>query len=162
ATEAELAVNAGRYQYAAEVIKAFPDKTADPKDLDRITRVTAQVRTAQEQYDSGKRLLRPLVDEGAGGPKLPGPAAAGGGPVAAVWGTGPALPTQLAALAAAAEQVYGELHPDTAGRVEFFINLADQVQREKAAGKEPSKKPEELLATAISGWAKGKNAATPL
>ena len=89
--------------------------------------------------------------------------AAGGGlardPVA-----GPArqtTPGQSLDLAAAGEQVYGELHPDSAIRIETFVTLALQVERDRAQRREPTKKPDELLATAVSGWAKGKNGATP-
>ena len=53
------------------------------------------------------------------------------------------------------------MHPDSVHRIEIFINLAEQVEREKLQGRDPTKKPEELLATVASGWAKGKNGATP-
>ncbi|MDB5313759.1 MAG: hypothetical protein JWO38_7961, partial [Gemmataceae bacterium] len=62
----------------------------------------------------------------------------------------------------AAETVHGELHPDSVGRVEFFVNLAAQAEREKGQARPPSKTPAELLSTAISGWVKGKNGATPV
>ena len=52
------------------------------------------------------------------------------------------------------------MHPDSAFRIESFINLADQVEREKLQGRDATKKPDELLATVASGWAKGKNGAT--
>ena len=158
--EAELALAAGRYTYAAEMLALFPEKSADPKDVDRATKLMAQNKTAREQYETGRRQLRMLIDEatglGAAKPFL----AAGGGPLAAIWPSKGGNP-QLQFLATAAEQVYSELHPDSAGRIEFFVNLASQVEREKAMGQSASKKPEELLATAISGWAKGKNGATP-
>ena len=157
--EAELALKAGRYKFAAEALAAFPEKTADPKDIDRATRHLAQLKTAKERYETGRRLLRSVIDEatglGAAGPLM----AVGGGPsVVALPSKGS---TPLAMLAAAAEVVYGELHSDSAERIEFFVNLAAQAEREKAAGKEPTKKPDELLATAVSGWVKGKNGATP-
>ena len=41
------------------------------------------------------------------------------------------------------------------------MNLAVQAERERLQGRDPTKKPDELLATAISGWAMGKNGATP-
>ena len=51
--------------------------------------------------------------------------------------------------------------PGFGKRIETFVTLAAQAERERVAGKEPTKKTEELLATAVSGWAKGKNGATP-
>jgi hypothetical protein len=161
ATEAELALNAGRYQYASRVLAVFPQKTADPKDVDKATRVTAQLKTAQERYDKGRQLLRVLIDDVTGDATLRRAVAAGGGPIAAVWPAKPAANTNLVRLAEAAEQVYRELHQDSSARLEFFVSLADQAQRDRAEGREPSKKPEELLATAVSGWAKGRSGATP-
>jgi len=162
AGEAEFALAAGRYAYAAEVLAAFPEKTANPADLDRFIRVKAQLETARDQHAAGRRLLRALIDDATGGGVVKAYLALGGGPAAAVVPTSPVADPRLAALAAAAAEVYAELHPDTIGRVEFFVNMAAQVERERATGKEPSKKPAELLATAISGWAKGKNGATTL
>ena len=157
--EAELALAAGRYKYAAEMLALFPEKSADPKDVDRATKLMAQLKTAREQYETGRRLLRVLIDDatglGAAKPFL----AAGGGPLAAVWPSKGGN-TQLQILAAAAEEVHGELHPDTAGRIELFVNLATQVEREKTMVMPITKQPEELLGMAISGWAKGKNGAT--
>ena len=160
-TEAEQALNAGRYEYAGRLLAAFPDKLADPKDVERYAKLRAQQKTAMSRYADGRRLLRKVIDDatGEGTAKLAG--ALGGTPAIAMCPT--ATPgTPLATLAAAAEVVYAELHPDSAQRVEFFVQLADTAEREKAAGKDPSKKPEELLATAVSGWVKGKNGATPL
>jgi len=161
ATEAELALHAGRYKYAGELLAAFPEKTADPKDLGRVTKVMAQVKGAQEQYNASRRLLRALIDDVTGDQMLRTAVGAAGGPIAVVWPQRGLANTQVQMLAAAAEQVYRELHPDSAGRIEVFVSLAEQVSRDKAAGKEPSKKPEELLATAVSGWVKGRNGASP-
>lgn len=158
--EAETALAAGRYKYAAEMLALFPEKTADPKDVDRATKLMAQLKTANEQYDSGRKHLRTLIDSATGLGGVSPFLAAGGGPILGVLSKNGAT-TQLESLAIAAEDVFAELHPDTASRIEFFVNLAAQVEREKAQGKPPTKTPEELLATAISGWAKGKNGATP-
>jgi pimeloyl-ACP methyl ester carboxylesterase len=157
--EADLALKAGRYGYAADLLAAFPQKTAGPKETDRATALMAQLKTAREQYDTGRRLLRALIDEATGtggtGPFL----AAGGGPVVGLWRRKAGDP-QLATLADAAESIYADLHPDSAGRLELFVNLAAQNERQKAAGQPTTKKPIELLATAVSGWAKGKSGST--
>ena len=161
ATEAELALTAGRYQYASELLGAFPDKTADPNDVDRATKLMAQLKTAKEQYDSGRRLLRAVIDEVTGADRLRAAIAAGGGPIVAVWPAKPVADTKWLFLAAAAERVYAELHPDSAGRIESFLSLATQAERQKMQGQPVTKSSAELLAAAVSGWAKGKNGATP-
>jgi pimeloyl-ACP methyl ester carboxylesterase len=160
AREAELALAAGRYKYAAELLATFPEKTAAPKDVARVAKVSADLKTGQERYDSGRRLLRSVIDEATGTRKVNALVAAGGGLAFAAWQP-KGVPVLTQDLAAAAEQVYAEIHPDSAIRIETFVTLAAQAERKRAAGEEPPNKPEELLATAVSGWAKGKNGATP-
>lgn len=160
AAEAEFAVAAGRYERADLLFKAFPEKSADPKDLDRLTKAKAKWETARDQYALGKRLLTALADELTGSGKAAPFVAAGGGLVRFALPP-PKVEPKVAALAAAAEVVAGELHPDSASRVEFFVALAAQAEKERRDGKPPTRQPTELLATAISGWAKGKTGATP-
>lgn len=160
--EAELALHAGRYKYAGELLDAVPVKAADPKDVLRVTQMMAQHKTAMEQFQHGRRLLRTVIDEATGQRAAVAAIAAGSGLVAQRWPLPFKPPASIVALASAAEAVYAELHPDSAGRIEFFVNLAQQVEREHAQGKPASKSHEELLATAISGWVKGKNGASPL
>lgn len=159
ATEAEFAVAAGRYERADLLFRAFPEKTADPKDLDRLTKAKAKWETARDQYALGKRLLTAIADDLSGASKSLPYVAAGGG--LARFAVPVKTDPKTAALAAAGEAVASELHPDSVGRVEFFVNLAAQAEKERAAGKPATRNPNELLATAISGWAKGKTGATP-
>jgi len=120
----------------------------------------ARHKTAMTRFDTGRRLLGNLLDEVTGLIRARPGIAVAGGPIAAVWPR-KTLSTRLSALVKAGETVYAEMHPDSAHRIEIFINLAEQVEREKLQGRDPTKKPEELLATVASGWAKGKNGATP-
>jgi hypothetical protein len=157
--EAELALNAGRYRYAGELLGVFPEKMADARQIEAATKLMAQHKTALERYDNGRRLLGNLIDEVKGLDRARAAMAAGGGPVAAVWKRRtPAA--NVTTLLGAAETVYTDLHPDSAHRIEFFVRLAEQVERERRQGRDATKKPEELLATVASGWAKGKNGAT--
>jgi pimeloyl-ACP methyl ester carboxylesterase len=158
--EAETALTAGRYEYAAEMLALFPEKSADAKDVDRATKLMAQLKTANQQFDTGRKHLRALIDDVSGLGGVSPFLAAGGGPLVAAW-PGKGGDAQSRALTSAAEAVFTELHPDTVGRIEFFVNLALQVERERGMGRPASKTPQELLATAVSGWVKGKNGATP-
>jgi hypothetical protein len=160
AAEAELALNAGRYRYAGELLAMFPDQVADPKAVVQATTARAQQKAAVEKYETARRRLGALIEEATGLRAVRPAVAAAGGPVAAVWPRPKADP-MLARLAAAAVAVDAELHPDSVGRLEFFVSLTDQVERDRAEGREPSKKPEELLAAAVSGWVKGKAGTTP-
>jgi len=158
--EAELALGAGRYGYAGDLLGVFPDKIADAKQIEAATKLMAQHKAARERFENGLRLLGDLLDEVTGRSKSRPAIAVGAGPVAVVLPR-KTLPTHIATLVAAGETVYSELHPDSAHRIEVFISLASQVERERLKGRDPTKKPEELLATVATGWAKGKNGATP-
>jgi hypothetical protein len=157
--EAELALTAGRYRYAGDLLGAFPEKMADARQIETATKLMAQHKTTLERFENGRRLLGNLIDEVSGLVKARPAMGAGGGPVAAVWKR-KTPPASLATLLAAAETVYSDLHPDSTQRIEFFIRLAEQAEREQLQGRDPTKKTEELLATVASGWAKGKNGAT--
>ncbi len=159
--EAEVALRAGRYIYAAELLAIFPEKNAEPKEVARAAKVGADLKTAQERHDTARRMLGGLIDTVSGRRALNPLIAGGGGLASATWKRPDNQPPQSQALAAAAGQVFAELHPDSAIRIETFVTLATQAERERAADKEPTKKPDELIATAISGWAMGRNGATP-
>jgi Esterase PHB depolymerase len=150
AREAEFALRAGRYKYTADLIATFPEKTAAAKDVNRMAKVAAELKTNRERYDAGRRYLRALVDEVGGYAPLNARAAVAGGLAYASRAAGPPAPERE--LAAAGERVLAELHPDSAIRIETFVTLASQKKRL------PS---DAVLAAAVSGWARGKNAATP-
>ena len=160
AREAELSLAAGRYQYTSALLAQFPEKTAHPKEVGRVARVTADLKLGQERYDTGRRLLRAIIDDVRGMHDMNARVAACGGLALATWVPPKGATGQTLDLAAAGEQVFAELHQDSAIRIETFVTLASEAERARKAGREPTKKPDELLATAVSGWAKGKNGAT--
>src|SRR5207302_8939067 len=61
AREAELSLAAGRYQYTRDLLKNFPETTANAKEVARVARVTADLKTGQERYDSGRKMLRAVI-----------------------------------------------------------------------------------------------------
>jgi pimeloyl-ACP methyl ester carboxylesterase len=160
AREAELSLAAGRYQYTLDLLKNFPEKNAGAKEVARVAKVTADLKAGQERYDSGRRLLRGVIDEARGMTAVNARVAAAGGLALALWSPPKEATGQQLDLATAAERVYAELHQDSAARIETFVTMAAEAERARAAGRAPTKTPEELLAVAVSGWARGKNGAT--
>lgn len=158
--ETELALAAGRYRYAGELAQAFPEKIAERDQVSAMSVLRARLETTQEQYTAARRLLRLLIDEVTGLDKATPLLGIGGTTAVIVWPSKP-LSGTLGVLTAACQTVLTELHPDAVHRLEFFVNLAAQAEKEKLQGRDPTKKPVELLATAASGWARGKNGATP-
>ncbi|MDY3552859.1 PHB depolymerase family esterase [Gemmata sp. JC717] len=159
--EAELALAAGRYKYTAEVLAVFPEKNAEPKQVARAAKVGADLKTGQERYTAARRLLGALIETVSGARGAVPFVAAGGGGAMAAWAPPKEVSAESLALVDAARYVFAELHPDSALRIETFVTLAAQAERERAANKEPTKTPNELLATAISGWVTGRNGANP-
>lgn len=60
--EAELSLGAGRYEGAGQLLAAFPDKTADPKDAVKAAALRAQQKAAVERHAAARRQLRALLD----------------------------------------------------------------------------------------------------
>lgn len=159
--EAELALAAGRYKYTSQLLAAFPEKIATAQQKTRVAKVTAEFKTSMERYDTGRRLLRNLIDNLTDQKPVNALVGAGGGLGALAWKPPKETPLLVLELAAAAERVYSELHPDSATRIELFVTLAVQDENQQKGGLARTKKPEQLLASAVSGWARGKNGATP-
>lgn len=160
AREAELSLAAGRYQYTRDLLKEFPEKTAGAKEVTQVAKVNADLKTGQERYDKARRFLRANIDAVRGMDAVNARAAVAGGLAIASWVPPKGVTGQALDLATAAEQVLSELHQDSASRIETFVEMAGQAERARLQGGEPTKKPEQLLAVAVSGWAMGKSQAT--
>lgn len=160
AKEAELSLAAGRYKYTFDLLAAFPEKTANAKELARVARVKADLKIGQDRYDTGRRVLRALIDDVRKIRAANALVAVGGGLALAAWAPPKEASGLALDLAAAAEQVYAELHQDSASRIETFVTMALEAERDRVGGKAATKTPEQLLAVAVSGWARGKNGAT--
>lgn len=156
--ELEVAVGAGQYKLAGQVLAAYQPKVADKAALDRLTNLKATVETLQPKYEATRKHLRTLIDEVTGADKQKAAAAVGGVPLM-LGVPGKAEPVEWKGVVAGAEAVLAELHPDTLDRVETFGQVADGIARDRAAGRQPNAKPEAALALAVTGWLLGKNGA---
>lgn len=158
--ELEAMVNSSQYRNAGKFLGEYKPKNADAKDLSRLTELKAKIEIVQPRYDLTKRLLRELLDGESGEARREANAAVGGGAVL------PNVPAKavagdLVTLLLAGEAVYAEVHPDTTPRLDTFTDVAGEDDKLVKAGKEPARKPEQLLALAITGWLKGKGGASP-
>ncbi len=155
--ELELAIRSGRYVAADIAVRALDVKRADADAINRFTLLKAQIEIVQPKFEKGQRLLRESLDELSNAKDVV--------PLLAAFGsiTQPAVfkakSEDNLLLCQAGEQVYSELHPDSIGRIDFFVGLAESAERRRKAGQSPMDKPEELVAMAVSGWLMGKNGA---
>ena len=156
--EVEAAVRTGRYETARQFLKGFNPPTSDAKEKTRLAAVKAQIEAVQPHFERTRDLLRAVIEREGGMGAIVTAAAVAGGP-AALFTPRPKLALPMATLLEAAAVVLGELHPDTAGRLELFHDLARQSEERRGKGQEPSEKSDALLAYAVSGWLKGKNGA---
>jgi predicted esterase len=154
----ELAVAAGRYDAAGQFLAGFSPKAIDPKEKTRIAVLRAQIEEVQPRYELTARLLTDLINRLGGMRDAELYAAVAGGP-GLLYAPRPKLTPDQVKLLTAAGSVHAEMHPDTAPRLEIFRLTAEQAERDRNAGREPREKPAELLAYAVTGWVKGKNAA---
>jgi pimeloyl-ACP methyl ester carboxylesterase len=129
-SEIERAKDAGRHTWAREALKRFPQQNVPAKMIARVATLLAEYDAQFKQHDSAKRLLKDLIPQ-----------------------------VQDAVLLEAAKAVDAELHPDTVGRVENFVTLAEQAEQFAKQGRKVLHTPDELLASAITGWLLGKNSA---
>lgn len=154
----EAAVAAGRYDAAGKFLSGFSPKAIDPKEKTRIAVLRAQIEEVQLRYELTARLLADLIDREGGMRDAELYGAVAGGP-GLLYAPRPKLTPEQAKLLTVAGTVRAELHPDTAPRLEIFRLTAEQADKDRKAGREPREKPAELLAYAVTGWVKGKNAA---
>ncbi len=125
----ELAYKIGRHQYAKKELQALP-KNLPPKLTIRVATLESNYETLFQRYDAAENHLKKLLKD-----KI-----------------------DNAVLTEAGQMVLAELHPDTAGRLETFVTLADQAEKIKKKGGKQVYNSEQLLAVAITGWLLGNNA----
>ncbi|QEL18427.1 hypothetical protein [Limnoglobus roseus] len=153
--ELEVAKQAARYEGGKQLLARFDAKSATAELTNRFTKLRAELEIVQPAYEKTKRLLAASVERMSGMKVLPAGAAGGGlGAFAALK----QLPEQSQKLIVAGTHVVAELHPDNADRIDIFRKLAEDTDRQTAAGKS-GKRPDELIALAISGWVMGPNGA---
>ena len=156
--EVEAAVKCGRYGEARQFLTGFNPPTSDAREKSRLAAVKATIESVQPQFDRTSALLRAVIERESGMGAIV-TAASVTGSAAAIFTPRPKLTPAMTTLLEAGAAVLSELHPDTAGRLELFHDLARQSEARRDKGQSPSEPSDALLAYAVSGWLKGKNGA---
>jgi pimeloyl-ACP methyl ester carboxylesterase len=131
--EVERARDAGRHQWAMTALNAFPKDNVPKPVTEKVVGLRAEYERRATQFKAAKRYLDELQKKvnAASSPFLVDGAAA----------------------------VRREVHLDTLSRLDQFTTLAERAERDAKEGLRPAQSPEELLASAITGWHLGKVAA---
>jgi predicted esterase len=135
----ERAAKAGQHKLARSLLAQFGKEQIDPDEIgDRRLNTILAVRQRYQHTDRDlKRALHFLED----------------------------LPQRVNHVSRgpvfreAAEVIKAGLHPDTLPRLEGFIGMAEQAERNRKNGRRVNHSPEELLALAVSGWLLGNDGA---
>jgi pimeloyl-ACP methyl ester carboxylesterase len=154
AGDMEKAVAAGRFTEAYRKFEKFKPEHADAKDATRVANLKSAVDAVFPRYEQTKVRLAGVIDRLAGSPSAVRAAVGGWAAIA------PSKANTNATLLVAGQAVLADLHPDTAGRLDLFFDLAGQADDARRAGKAVATTDEALLALAVTGFLKGKNGAS--
>lgn len=130
----ERAHKAGRHQWAQEQLAKFPRTALDERQLVRLQTVETKYTTANENLKQARRFLKELPSQL------------------------PETTTHRPLLVDSAAIILAELTLDNVQRLEAFVNLAAQAERDRKQGKK-TQGPLELLSLALTGWLLGNNSA---
>lgn len=130
----ERAHKAGRHQWVQEQLAKYPRQAVDEKLLTRLQAIEANYATANENLTLARRLLKELPE------KLP------------------ETTTHRPLFVESVKTILAELTVDNVQRLDAFVGLATQAERDRKQGKS-TQGPVELLSLAMTGWLLGNNSA---
>ncbi|HEY8503960.1 MAG TPA: hypothetical protein VIL46_05220, partial [Gemmataceae bacterium] len=130
-TATERARAAGQHRLAQQLLARFPNEEFNEKVALRLARLRGTYETENARFRSAQRFLAAL------------PGKVGG--------------EEGSFLAEAARTILGELNLDNVERLETFVTLAEQAERDAGEGRPVTHAPEQLLAAAVTGWLQGRN-----
>lgn len=133
--ELERGYKAGRYQWVRDQLTRMPQEGVEESLAVRAQTLRTQLETSAANLRLARHFLADLPVQL--GDKV----------------------TERELLAEAAATILGELHPDTVGRLEAFLSLAQQAERARQQSRTPDQTPDQLLALAITGWLLGGGSA---
>jgi pimeloyl-ACP methyl ester carboxylesterase len=148
----ERAFRVGRHGWVEKQLAEFPAAGADEKQLATIRSLKSRYQSAEELLKESQQLLTMLPDQ--------------------VKDADAKMLFKNATTAILNELRIDDCLPAPSGRtrsrsleqgrilrLDSFLSLAAQAQRDQQQGRKPSNSPEELLSLAVSGWLLGKDAA---
>ncbi len=119
--------NAGQYDGVRRKLALFDDKSADADTVSKCNDLRELYKTGDKATADVTRLLTELQKDLGGA-------------------------AQDKALIDAAAALLAELQPDVLPKLDAFLGLARQAERQRAAGQAPAMSSAQLLSLAVSGW----------
>ncbi len=133
--ETELAHKAGCYSRVRDILRRIPTTELDPRIAGEVASLRSKYETWDRQVGEVKKLLGAITGRLVGPPR----------PVFAdaLWA------------------IRSEVGPDTIDRLEPFLTLAPQHEKELNSKQPPTNTDDEILSLAVTGWVLGREAAEP-
>jgi predicted esterase len=131
--EIERAHQAGRHQWARQHLASFASQGADVRILAKIRSLKSNYESADNNLALARRYFSKLLPEVSS--------------------------ADHALFQEAVSTMEGELHEDNIARLEPFISMAQQDERDQQQGRKPQHQPGQLLALAVTGWLQGQDSA---
>jgi hypothetical protein len=129
----ERAHQAGQFNWVEANLSKFPREVGDERVQTGIRTLKATYETARENLTLARRLLTDLPPRTVGGHR--------------------------ALFAEAARVILEDLDLENVVRLDAFLTLAVQAEREEKEKKKPANGPNQLMSLAVSGWLLGKEGA---
>lgn len=130
----QVAHDAGRTQAVRNVLEAMPQLGVDEKQRAKLVALQSQYTAARERQLLAQQFLTLLPPQIEETPKRE-------------------------AFTQAAAVILAELTQETTGRLDAFVALAQQAERDQKQDRKPGHGPEQLMALAVSGWLLGNSVA---
>jgi pimeloyl-ACP methyl ester carboxylesterase len=148
----ERAYRVGRHGWAQKQLSEFPTNGADDKQLTTIRLLNSRYQTASELLNESQRLLKelPAQVKDPDAKILFDEATASILKELRIDDCLPAPPGKTRSRS---------LEQGRIQRLDSFLSLAAQAERDQKQGRKPANTPAELLSLAVSGWLLGKDAA---
>jgi predicted esterase len=131
--EIERARDSGRHQAAVEALKNFPKEDVPRTVAVKVTALRAEYEKKTTQLAAARSYLDSLAKKVN-------------------------IETNRFLVDGAAA-VRKEIHMDTLSRLDMFLTLSERAEKDAQSGRRPAQSPEELIASAVTGWHLGKVAA---
>ncbi|MFL5339543.1 MAG: hypothetical protein ACJ8F7_05180 [Gemmataceae bacterium] len=131
--ESEASLKAGQLRLAMAYLQKIPPAAQNGPANIQINAMRVKLTNIAKQMNDAKRYLTLLPDDAEG--------------------------AAAEVLCEAAATIRDELYVEGLDRLEPFLTLAEQAERNAKQGREPAQPPEKLLALAVTGWLLGKESA---
>lgn len=132
--EIERGEKVGRHRWVQQQLATLPREALEDQLAGRARVLAERYEQSAELQKQARRFLKELLSRIA-------------------------IPEQQKFFADFVETIFEDVNFDTAERLEVFVKLSQQAERDRTANRVPENTPAQLMALAVTGWTLGKDSA---